>query len=63
MAIDWPTPSQADHELAARMIGAYLNYVSGHHEERVALAAVILAKTRPAPYEPTWDNPDGPGAA
>lgn len=56
-------PTAADYELADRMIGAYQHYISGHHVDRVWLAAGILARTRPAPFEPSWDNPDGPGAA
>lgn len=52
-----------DYELASRMIGAYEDFVSGHRVERIRLAADILKRTRPAPYEPTWENPDGPNAA
>jgi len=53
----------ADYELADRMIGAYLHAINSNHVDRVKLAADILARTRPAPYEPSWDNPDGPSAA
>lgn len=52
-----------DYELASRMIGAYEDFTSGHRVERIRLAADILKRTRPLPYKPFWENPDGPGAA
>jgi hypothetical protein len=52
-----------DYELADRMIVAFEQYTAGNRVERVRLAASILAATRPGPYQPKWENPDGPGAA
>lgn len=55
--------SPEDYALAERMITAFGQYTAGHHVERIRLAASILAAERPGPWRPTWENPDGPGAA